>query len=165
MGAPVIKRVRLLLSEINHNFNKKPDTHDSCVGFVFCIIKKENRERFLFAKLFLKNETDCPVSRVLSRTIIYLCCLLPNSSKGLPPHCHHLKSLRSVGQTEFQRGVASDRVYMAQAVTCLSVSSYLAFPSLPRKTRRFISVALSRESPPADVIRYPCPVKPGLSSR
>ena len=52
------------------------------------------------------------------------------------------------------RGVASDRVYMAHAVTRMSVSSYLAFPSLPL-ARRFLSVALSRESPPADVIRYP----------
>ena len=31
--------------------------------------------------------------------------------------------------------------------------------------RRLFSVALSRRSPSADVIRYPCPVKPGLSSR
>ena len=34
------------------------------------------------------------------------------------------------------------------------VSSYLAFPSLPRHARRFISVALSLESPPPDVIRH-----------
>ena len=40
-----------------------------------------------------------------------------------------------------------------------------AFPALPRGARRFISVALSRWLPTADVIRYPCPVKPGLSSR
>ena len=32
------------------------------------------------------------------------------------------------------------------------------------RCRRFISVALSLESPPPDVIRHPCPVKPGLSS-
>ena len=62
------------------------------------------------------------------------------------------------------KGVASDRVYMASRVTAGSVSSYLAFPSLPH-TRRFISVALSLGSPPADVIRYPSPMKPGLSSR
>ncbi len=43
------------------------------------------------------------------------------------------------------------------------VSSYLAFPSLPQM-RRFISVALSLESPPPDVIRRPCPVELGLSS-
>ena len=48
---------------------------------------------------------------------------------------------------------------MALLVTKESVSSYLAFPSLPAR-RRFISVALSRRSPSADVIRYPalrCP--------
>ena len=52
-------------------------------------------------------------------------------------------------------GVASDRVYICKLVTKLPVSSYLAFPSLPSKTRRFISVALSRRSPSADVISYP----------
>ena len=31
------------------------------------------------------------------------------------------------------------------------MSSYLAFPSLPRKARRFLSVALSLGSPPAAV--------------
>ena len=31
-------------------------------------------------------------------------------------------------------GVAADRVYMAENVTTLSVSSYLAFPSLPDKS-------------------------------
>ena len=62
------------------------------------------------------------------------------------------------------KGVASDRVYMASHVTAGSVSSYLAFPSLPL-ARRFISVALSLRSPSADVIRYPSPTKPGLSSR
>ena len=42
-------------------------------------------------------------------------------------------------------------------IRCCSapVSSYLAFPSLPDGVGRSISVALSRESPPADVIRYP----------
>ena len=57
---------------------------------------------------------------------------------------------------------------MAYCVTTISVSSYLAFPSLPQlgsakgafKTkvkllRRFISVALSLKSPSPDVIRHP----------
>ena len=52
-------------------------------------------------------------------------------------------------------GVASDRVYMAPLVTKRTVSSYLALPSLPSDARRFISVALSRRSPSADVISYP----------
>ena len=51
-------------------------------------------------------------------------------------------------------GVASDRVYSASALPWKRVSSYLAFPPLPL-SRRFISVALSLESPPADVISYP----------
>ena len=55
----------------------------------------------------------------------------------------------------FTYGVASDRVYICKYVTALPVSSYLAFPSLPSIARRFISVALSRRSPSADVIRYP----------
>ena len=50
--------------------------------------------------------------------------------------------------------VAADRVYMAADVSTRSVSSYLAFPSLPHK-RRFISVALSLRSPSAAVSRYP----------
>ena len=34
-----------------------------------------------------------------------------------------------------------------------------------RVDSRYISVALVRGSPLADVIRYPCPLEPGLSSR
>lgn len=41
--------------------------------------------------------------------------------------------------------------------------STLTPPARSRK-RRYISVALFLGSPPADVIRYPCPVQPGLSS-
>ncbi len=71
-------------------------------------------------------------------------------------------------------GVASDRVYISSFVAERQVSSYLAFPSLSaifsekilslkgyllkkkrKKFRRSISVALSRKSPSADVIRYP----------
>ena len=44
------------------------------------------------------------------------------------------------------------------------VSSYLAFPSLPCKARRFLSVALSLGSPPAAVSSCYASVKPGLSS-
>ncbi len=62
-------------------------------------------------------------------------------------------------------GVASDRVYSRRMLPCEWVSSYLAFPSSPRKcvkhsVRLSISVALSRVSPPADVIRYPFPGSP-----
>ena len=44
---------------------------------------------------------------------------------------------------------------MAYRVTAVSVSSYLAFPSLQGEALRFISVALSSKSPPPDVIRHP----------
>lgn len=63
--------------------------------------------------------------------------------------------------------VAANRVYMAGNVSTPSVSSYLAFPPLLPYAdikQRYISVALFLRSPSADVIRYPCPVQPGLSS-
>ena len=50
-------------------------------------------------------------------------------------------------------------------VTMPPVGSYPTFPSLPKLIRRFISVALSLKSPSPDVIRHPCPVELGLSSR
>ena len=85
---------------------------------------------------------------------------------------NHLSSLRVTAQFEHRsatmktgraaprkneiQGVASDRVYSAPMLPWGRVSSYLAFPPLPvLADRRYISVALSRESPPADVISYP----------
>ncbi len=62
-------------------------------------------------------------------------------------------------------GVAPDRVYSGRLLPTELVSSYLTFPPLPRKARQSISVALFRQLPAADVIRYPCPVEPGLSSQ
>ena len=67
-------------------------------------------------------------------------------------------------------GVASDRVYTVLRLPGERVSSYLTVslllsPAPKRRGGRPVSVALSLGSPPADVIRYPCPVKPGLSSR
>ena len=55
----------------------------------------------------------------------------------------------------------------ADAFTRRRVSSYLAFPPLPRRRKaggRYISVALFLKSPSAGVTRYPCPAEPGLSS-
>ena len=103
-----------------------------------------------------------PGSVPLRAAIIYLRHALP---RGL-----RLRVAAQGGNTADSRracarpyGVASDRVYMTPLVTKGMVSSYLAFPSLPL-ARRFISVALFLRSPSADVIRYPCPMKPGLSS-
>ena len=55
--------------------------------------------------------------------------------------------------------LAPDGVYTARSVTGAPVSSYLPFPSL-QIALRSVSVALSLESPPPDVIRRPalrCP--------
>ncbi len=71
-----------------------------------------------------------------------------NASRGIP--C----ATPSICRTNAWWGVASDRVYSGSALPQKRVSSYLAFPSLPH-ARRFISVALSRRLPVADVISYP----------
>ena len=56
----------------------------------------------------------------------------------------------------FLFGLASDGVYMAFSVTRKTVVSYTAFPPLPENFPwRYLSVALSLESPPPDVIRHP----------
>ena len=56
----------------------------------------------------------------------------------------------------FLFGLASDGVYMAFSVTRETVVSYTAFPPLPEEIPwRYLSVALSLESPPPDVIRHP----------
>lgn len=47
--------------------------------------------------------------------------------------------------------LASSGVYIAFTVTSKAVSFYLTFPPLPISNRRFISVALSLESPPPAV--------------
>ena len=66
--------------------------------------------------------------------------------------------------------VASDRVYRVSQSPERPVSSYLAFPPLPRSfgqillNGRYISVALFLRSPSAAVSRYPCPAMLGLSS-
>ncbi len=53
-------------------------------------------------------------------------------------------------------GLASDGVYMATDVTTSTVVSYTAFPPLPGiASWRYISVALSWELPPPDVIWHP----------
>lgn len=94
------------------------------------------------------------ISRVLSKAIIYLVLLSPVNSSDLP---------KPSGQPKVCFGLAPSGVYMALSVTAKAVSSYLTFPPLPYK-RRFISVALSLESPPPDVIWHPCPMELGLSS-
>lgn len=65
----------------------------------------------------------------------------------------------------FIHGVAPNRVYINNMSPYYLVSSYLAFPSLPDKIRRYISVALSLGLPPAVVNRYSRFTEPGLSSQ
>ena len=67
--------------------------------------------------------------------VIYLHCELLRSSSpdGL---CHHERSEQPRSQRATNQGVASDRVYSGLALPQELVSSYLAFPSLPRKLRK-----------------------------
>jgi len=52
-------------------------------------------------------------------------------------------------------GLAPGGVYIAYPVAWMLVSSYLTFPPLPAKCRRYLSVALSLESPPLGVTQHP----------
>ncbi len=81
--------------------------------------------------------------------VIYLDLLSPVSSSNLPKSVtgHHYMLFYAV---LLQMGFT-----YAPFVAKRAVSSYLTFPSLPSKTWRFISVALSLESPPPDVIWHP----------
>ena len=97
-----------------------------------------------------KKDLSLSVSRVLSCTVIYLGLPSPISSSDI-------HGIPSDGQPYWRiPNLAASGVYMAYCVTTISVSSYLAFPSLPRVAAwRFISVALSLKSPSPDVIRHP----------
>ena len=104
--------------------------------------------------------TSKPVSRVLSfKTAIYLDAPLPTRSSRLPG---------TVGPT-YCPSTALLRIEFT-AMDCSQPSGEL-LPRLSTLTvpvrpgQRYISVALFLGSPPADVIRYPCPVEPGLSSQ
>lgn len=106
--------------------------------------------------LFLKIKQQT-VSRVLSWMIIYLGRMSPHASSHLLGRCR--ASLASAS------GVAPGGVYSAGMSPYRRVSSYLAFPPLPANCGRYLSVALSLESPPQDVILHPCPLELGLSSQ
>ena len=87
------------------------------------------------------------VSRVLSWMVIYLGRLSPDASSRPFGRCR--TSLAS------HSSVAPDGVYSARMSPYRRVSSYLAFPPLPAKSRRYLSVALSLESPPQAVSLHP----------
>ena len=96
------------------------------------------------------------VSRVLSRTAIYLVHILLYASS------HQIKKMTSslslLVSVLLQMGFT-----VTWYVTISAVSSYLTFSSLPIN-RRLFSVALSLRFPSLDVIQHHCSVEPGLSS-
>ena len=111
-----------------------------------------------------------PVSRVLSRTIIYLACLLPSRSSG-----YRFAS----GSLLCANLLAVDRVYLLSTSPWIAVSSYRAsriassahqarhsFHLFPREYHKgsFVSVALSLGLPPVAVSDCRYPSLPGLSS-
>ena len=90
------------------------------------------------------------VSRVLSWMVIYLGHLLPDASSNLPENL-------TGRQIVFCLVLLRMGFTYALPVTRKAVVSYTALPTLPTgiARRRYISVALSLESPPPDVIRHP----------
>ncbi len=98
-----------------------------------------------------------PVSRVLSRTTIYLALPLPTGSS-------HLLGTAGPALKSPYHGVAPDRVYSVHMSPCDGWALAPPFHPYRAGARRYISVALVRGSPLAGVTRYPCPVEPGLSS-
>ena len=114
---------------------------------------------FLFAAAPKCETTYKPSSVWFPCTIIYLGGMLPYRS------CDYTGAdgpplLRCQSCTGW--GLQGTHVAMRP------VSSYLTFPSLPYthavSVGRYISVALSWESPPPGVTRHPCPAVLGLSS-
>ena len=95
-----------------------------------------------------------PVSRVLSCTVIYLGPASPQASSR-----HYRLSTEQMLRQAVPIDVASDRVYIAVQSPALWWA--LTSPFHPyRKNRRYISVALALESPPAAVSSCPalrCP--------
>ncbi len=120
-------------------------------------IREHIRNSDVFFRMRFRSETA--VSRVLSRTAIYLASALPQNSVP-PADC----AGPARGKSPSAYGVASDRVYTCTQLPDVPVSSYLAFSSLPRKTAVFFCCTFPEVTLGG---RYPlsCPVKPGLSSR
>lgn len=88
---------------------------------------------------YMLNRMSQPISRVLSRAIINLGCLSPNTSSDLPK--------LSAGRTmEFLFGLAPSGVCHAASVTRDAVRSYRTFSPLLFCKSGLFSVALSASS-------------------
>ena len=118
-----------------------------------------------FAAKNKKQESDCSPVFVATQvykpgsvlTAIYLVPQLLTESSHL---------LGAAGQTACSSTVLlRDRVYIVKPM--FPWAGWALTPPFHhhRQSRQNISVALVLGSPPAGVTRYPCPVKPGLSSR
>ena len=97
--------------------------------------------------------------------IIYLGCLLPNSSCGLPETAA-LTGRRTSCSCLFSLllfDLAPDRGCRAGTLLCLSVVSYTTFAPLP-VARRYVSVALSVGLPRPGNSPVSCSLECGLSS-
>jgi hypothetical protein len=112
----------------------------------------------------LHHEVSQPISRVLSRTVIYLGLLSPTTSSSLPELL--ARTVRAL-RREFLFGLAPSGVYRAIIVTNNAVRSYRTLSPLPAINclGGLLSAALAVDIniPPRSYLA-PCPMEPGLSS-
>ena len=115
-GVVIMTRIVLLLYLIFYKKSPK-------IAHILLKIKNP-----LWKRRFLsKKDLSLSVSRVLSCTVIYLDLSSPISSSDI-------HGVPSDGQPYWRKpNLAASGVYMAYRVTTISVSSYLAFPSLQGK--------------------------------
>ena len=92
------------------------------------------------------------ISRVLLNVIIYLCTASPLVLKSILLSATFQD--RRTNEYIFV-GVASDRVYIATGFPHCWWALTSPFHPYPKKSGRFLSVALALESPPAAVSSYP----------
>lgn len=93
------------------------------------------------------KELSSPISRVLSRAIIHLRYLLPNT-------CSNLPGITTGRRNDSLFGLAPSGVYPAKAVTSLAVRSYRTISPLPAQAGGIFSVALSVGSRRPGVTRH-----------
>lgn len=120
-------------------------------------IREHIRNSDVFFRMRFRSETA--VSRVLSRTAIYLASALPQNSVP-PADC----AGPARGKAPSAYGVASDRVYTCTQLPAVPVSSYLAFSSLPHKVAVIFCCTFLRITPTRRYLA-PCSMELRLSSR